>query len=344
MELEKNRLTTEYEEVIEHHFPILFNIHLALKIYYITFQAKDAQIRQLLSELERKSAEIARLQCDPESEAVRKSIATEIRSELEKESKNRLDLLTKGILQKKDEVIAKIKKEMQYELKLSQQEYNFSMKWLEVERDRLKEYIISNSSEGRAFCDTVESDIKSAINSSGEVFRLVYGTSIATQTDSINPLTEVEKGCTSQLGEMKESTFAIERLPELIESTILHEDALCSNSQLNDAHVQTKISLKSMCRMISIEDIGVGSTVLVIWNNEHKAYMLFSLSVYSYFVKESSVLRLGLSTTHPDVPRREWIIGKVSQLEFCIIRKANNRYHLPVDTKVYRVDIKPLDP
>ncbi|ETN70193.1 hypothetical protein NECAME_05014, partial [Necator americanus] len=82
MELEKNRLSTEYEEIIE---------------------AKDAQMRELQKELEKKNAEIVRLQSDPESNAFRKNVIAEIRNELEKESKSKLDLLTKGITQKKEE-------------------------------------------------------------------------------------------------------------------------------------------------------------------------------------------------------------------------------------------------
>uniref|UniRef100_A0A0N4X5S5 ATG11 domain-containing protein n=1 Tax=Haemonchus placei TaxID=6290 RepID=A0A0N4X5S5_HAEPC len=106
---------------------------------------------------------------------------------------------------------------------------------------------------------------------------------------------------------------------------------------------QTSVGLTTMDRMVSIEDIIEGSTVLVIWNDRHNAYMLFSSSAYSHFVKESSVRRLGLATVFPSLPRRNWILGKVSHLDLCIIRKADNRYNLPVETKVYRVDVDPLD-
>ncbi|KHJ85935.1 hypothetical protein OESDEN_14329 [Oesophagostomum dentatum] len=99
MELEKNRLSTEYEEVIE---------------------GKDAQIRQLQKDLEKKNAEIARLQSDPDSEAFRKSVISEIRAELEKESKGKLDLLTKGITQKKEEECARLRKEMEYEMRMKE--------------------------------------------------------------------------------------------------------------------------------------------------------------------------------------------------------------------------------
>ncbi|KAJ1363716.1 hypothetical protein KIN20_023638 [Parelaphostrongylus tenuis] len=232
---------------------------------------------------------------------------------------------------------------MQYEAKLSQQEFNFSLKWLVAERDRLRDYIIRNSAEGRAFCETVENEIQSAIASSEGSLRFLSGTSIATQTVVPNPLLDTEKICTSQPEDMKESALAFECLPELVESVAVADYSSCSNNQRNEVHIQTKISLQSMDRMIAIQDIDIGSTVLAIWNSEHNSYMLFSSSTYSYFVKESSISRLGVSCELPNVPRRNWILGKVSKLEFCIVRKADNRYHLPVNTKMYRVDMKPLD-
>uniref|UniRef100_A0A0K0D607 ATG11 domain-containing protein n=1 Tax=Angiostrongylus cantonensis TaxID=6313 RepID=A0A0K0D607_ANGCA len=232
---------------------------------------------------------------------------------------------------------------MQYEAKLSQQEFNFSLKWLVAERDRLKDYIIKNSSEGRAFCEAVENEIQSAIASSEGSLKFVYGASIATQTEVPQLLSEGEKVCTSQPEDMKESALAFECLPELLESAGVSDYSSCINNQRNEVQIQTKISLQTMDRMIAIQDIDVGSTVLAIWNIEHNSYMLFSSSSYNYFVKESSVLRFGLSAELSNVPRRNWILAKVSRLEFCIVRKADNRYHLPVNTKMYRVEVKPVD-
>lgn len=56
----------------------LYNNHL---------QGKDATIRKLTKELEKKTAEVAHLQSDPEGEAFRKAVIADIRAELEKESK-----------------------------------------------------------------------------------------------------------------------------------------------------------------------------------------------------------------------------------------------------------------
>ncbi|KIH66897.1 hypothetical protein ANCDUO_02775 [Ancylostoma duodenale] len=220
-------------------------------------------------------------------------------TEYEEIIESKLDLLTNGINQKKEEECARLRKELEYEMRIAEIERNCSMKWLAAERDRLREYITKTLPDGESVCKTVEDEIKSAL--------------------------------TAEQGEYSE------------DSGFIPGDTPASDSERKDVNVQTRISLRSMDRMVAIEDIVEGSTVLVIWNDRHNAYMLFSSSTYSHFVKESSVRRLGLATTLPNVPRRNWILGKVSHLDLCIIRKADNRYRLPVDTRVYRVDVEPLE-
>lgn len=39
--------------------------------------------------------------------------------------------------------------------------------------------------------------------------------------------------------------------------------------------VQTRVHMKSMELMVSVQDIGEGSNVLVVWSDRHNAYMLF---------------------------------------------------------------------
>lgn len=323
MELEKTRVSNEYEEVIE---------------------GKDATIRKLTKELEKKTAEVAHLQSDPEGEAFRKAVIADIRAELEKESKNRLELLTKGISQKKEEDISRVRMELEYEKKLFEKELKFSMKWLAAERDRLKDYVIEKVEDGNAVCAGVESDIKAAIVSEEGASKSVYCSNSATQTDFPALATAFEGMNMSRYDDMRESVFAFEQVADVDpESAVVRAEEPGNDNKLIGVSVQTRIGMKAMDRMVAVEDIIEGSTVLVIWNDRHNAYMLFSTSAYSHFVKESSVRRLGLATTLPNIPRRNWIMGKVSHLDLCVIRKADNRYRLPVETRVYRVDVEPLD-
>ncbi|WKY16161.1 hypothetical protein Q1695_001110 [Nippostrongylus brasiliensis] len=323
MELERNRVQTEYEEMIE---------------------ARDEKIRQLTKELEAKSAEVAMYQSDPNNEALRRSVSAEIRHELEKESKCKLDRLTDAIMQRKNEDIAKMRSEFENEKELSQRKYKLAAKWLAAERDRLRDYIISKIEDGSSVCTSVENEIKTAADAEEEQQYSVSYTSSSTQTGT-HPHDTNEGMMMSRYDDMRESVFCSERVVFDTDDDAMLAPPTNSNSNnaTTDSFAQTRIGARAMDRMVAVEDIVEGSTVLVIWNDRHNAYMLFSSSPYSHFVKESSVRRLGLTSTHSNVPRRNWILGRVSHLDLCVIRKADNRYRLPVETRVYRVDVEPLD-
>ncbi|KAK5980751.1 hypothetical protein GCK32_004242 [Trichostrongylus colubriformis] len=216
-----------------------------------------------------------------------------------------------------------IEKKLEYERKLFQQKISFSMKWLAVERN-CSEYTTMKASECLTSCESS----KSRGNSSALLKQeSVCGNSVASQTVYIVP-----RNGTEGTEQWCDKAIVVPVSP-----------STCSISKRSDAYIQTTIGLKTMDRMVAVEDIIEGSTVLVIWNDRHNAYMLFSSSAYNHFVKESSVRRLGLATIFPNIPRRNWILGKVSHLDLCVIRKADNRYRLPVETRVYRVDVEPLD-
>ncbi|KAK5986164.1 ATG11 domain-containing protein [Trichostrongylus colubriformis] len=217
----------------------------------------------------------------------------------------------------KGQELTVIEKKLEYERKLFQQKISFSMKWLAVERSR-SEYTTMKASECLTSCGS------SQIRGNSES---VCGNSVASQTDYIKP-----RNGTEGTEQWCDEAIVVPVSP-----------STCSISKRSDAYIQTTIGLKTMDHMVAVEDIIEGSTVLVIWNDRHNAYMLFSSSAYNHFVKESSVRRLGLATIFPNIPRRNWILGKVSHLDLCVIRKADNRYRLPVETRVYRVDVEPLD-
>ncbi|RCN24805.1 hypothetical protein ANCCAN_29492 [Ancylostoma caninum] len=157
---------------------------------------------------------------------------------------------------------------------------NCSLKWLAAERDRLREYIIKTLPDGESVCKTVEDEIKSAVTAEQGEYKAIYGSSIATQTDvsypAITSVAPLEEALASQYGDMRESVFTVENLPIAVEESVfIPGDAPASDSERKDVNVQTRISLRSMDRMVAIEDIVEGSTVLVIWNDRHNAYMLF---------------------------------------------------------------------
>uniref|UniRef100_A0A1I7TWI2 ATG11 domain-containing protein n=1 Tax=Caenorhabditis tropicalis TaxID=1561998 RepID=A0A1I7TWI2_9PELO len=102
---------------------------------------------------------------------------------------------------------------------------------------------------------------------------------------------------------------------------------------------QTRLCLPTMNLLVSVQDIKVGSAVLVLWHNAHNAYVIFCASANRYFVKESSIRRLGINTQDA-ATRRNWIIARVVRSDSCSIKKPVNRYNLAVGTIVRRVEVE----
>ncbi|KAF1748285.1 hypothetical protein GCK72_024752 [Caenorhabditis remanei] len=128
-------------------------------------------------------------------------------------------------------------------------------------------------------------------------------------------------------------------------STIQHKPAQedlsfeverCSQNTMS---TQTRLCLPAMNLLVSVQDIKVGSAVLVIWHQAHNAYVIFCSSPHRFFVKESSIRRLGINTQDPTT-RRNWIIARVVRSDSCSIKKPINRYNLSVGTIVRRVEVE----
>lgn len=52
---------------------------------------------------------------------------------------------------------------------------------------------------------------------------------------------------------------------------------------------------------------------------------VFSATTNKYFVKESTIRRLGIHTEDP-ATRRDWILARIIDSETCSIKKPNNRW------------------
>ncbi|CEF71278.1 RB1-inducible coiled-coil protein 1 [Strongyloides ratti] len=126
-----------------------------------------------------------------------------------------------------------------------------------------------------------------------------------------------------------------------ITSPILINDNKNLKKSTNSVSVQTRLHGGDIKAMISLQDIHEGCTVLIMWNPTYDAYLLSCSTNILYFVKETSVERLGLSNQETK-QRRHSLIATVSSVEKCQIRRENNRYRLPVGTQFYRVDVEVL--
>ncbi|KAK3571732.1 hypothetical protein QTP86_018745 [Hemibagrus guttatus] len=90
---------------------------------------------------------------------------------------------------------------------------------------------------------------------------------------------------------------------------------------------------------IAIRDFQVGDLVLIILDERHDNYVLFTVGPTLYFLHSESLAALDLKPA--GATRRPWVLGKVMEKEYCQAKKAQNRFKVPLGTKFYRVKAVP---
>lgn len=90
---------------------------------------------------------------------------------------------------------------------------------------------------------------------------------------------------------------------------------------------------------IAIRDFQVGDLVLIILDERHDNYVLFTVGPTLYFLHSESLTALDLKPA--GTSRRPWVLGKVMEKEYCQAKKAQNRFKVPLGTKFYRVKAVP---
>ncbi|TRY60599.1 hypothetical protein DNTS_007563 [Danionella cerebrum] len=91
---------------------------------------------------------------------------------------------------------------------------------------------------------------------------------------------------------------------------------------------------------IAIRDFQVGDLVLIILDERHDNYVLFTVGPTLYFLHSESLASLDLKPA-TGATRRPWVLGKVMEKEYCQAKKAQNRFKVPLGTKFYRVKAVP---
>ncbi|KAM9789197.1 RB1-inducible coiled-coil protein 1 [Neosynchiropus ocellatus] len=91
---------------------------------------------------------------------------------------------------------------------------------------------------------------------------------------------------------------------------------------------------------IAIRDFQVGDLVLIILDERHDNYVLFTVGPTLYFLHSESLTALDLKPAS-GASRRPWVLGKVMEKEYCQAKKAQNRFKVPLGTKFYRVKAVP---
>lgn len=131
------------------------------------------------------------------------------------------------------------------------------------------------------------------------------------------------------LSEEKQRIILLERTLQLKEE---------ENKRLNQRLMSQSMSSVSSrhSEKIAIRDFQVGDLVLIILDERHDNYVLFTVSPTLYFLHSESLPALDLKPAS-GASRRPWVLGKVMEKEYCQAKKAQNRFKVPLGTKFYRV-------
>uniref|UniRef100_A0A8C5MH81 RB1-inducible coiled-coil protein 1 n=1 Tax=Leptobrachium leishanense TaxID=445787 RepID=A0A8C5MH81_9ANUR len=138
------------------------------------------------------------------------------------------------------------------------------------------------------------------------------------------------------LSEEKQKIILLEKTLQLKEE---------ENKRLNQRLMSQSMSSVSPrnAEKIAIRDFQVGDLVLIILDERHDNYVLFTVSPTLYFLHSESLSALDLKPGEfaSGSSRRPWVLGKVMEKEYCQAKKAQNRFKVPLGTKFYRVKAVP---
>uniref|UniRef100_W5MF52 RB1-inducible coiled-coil protein 1 n=2 Tax=Lepisosteus oculatus TaxID=7918 RepID=W5MF52_LEPOC len=137
----------------------------------------------------------------------------------------------------------------------------------------------------------------------------------------------------TMLSEEKQRILLLERTLHMKEE---------ENKRLNQRLMSQSMSSVSSrhSEKIAIRDFQVGDLVLIILDERHDNYVLFTVGPTLYFLHSESLAALDLKPAS-GTPRRPWVLGKVMEKEYCQAKKALNRFKVPLGTKFYRVKAVP---
>ncbi|MFH4982610.1 hypothetical protein AB6A40_009319 [Gnathostoma spinigerum] len=333
-------LQVQVEELQTRNKDVVKGLTIEYELYYEKISAvfneqlkmKDKEIESLKTSLARER-EVHGVKEEKQDANPRKH--EELRLEYEKEFKNKMQLLMKGMEEKKADEIAWARKEAEFNSRERIKTYEQRIAQLE---QQLKKFESAAKTTNRIPNPNSEGMALETLPSSPDV--------IATQVQKsamVPSSSEIIPSSTEQ-SERTENRDA-----KNAEKNIHDEDdddddvgTVVISGQRSEA-TQTRLRIKEMRMLITIQDIQEGCTVLVVWRDNHNSYIVFSMSPILYFVKQSSLRKMDIDTDSKTGERRpNCFLAVTSHLELCQIRKENNRYNLAVGDRFYRVEVNTL--
>uniref|UniRef100_A0A4W6CIC7 RB1-inducible coiled-coil protein 1 n=1 Tax=Lates calcarifer TaxID=8187 RepID=A0A4W6CIC7_LATCA len=129
---------------------------------------------------------------------------------------------------------------------------------------------------------------------------------------------------------------------------LLLERTLHMKEEENKRLSQRLVICTTLCVIIPLSPLSiflcfsfqVGDLVLIILDERHDNYVLFTVGPTLYFLHSESLTALDLKPAS-GTSRRPWVLGKVMEKEYCQAKKAQNRFKVPLGTKFYRVKAVP---
>uniref|UniRef100_A0A8C6MI13 RB1-inducible coiled-coil protein 1 n=1 Tax=Nothobranchius furzeri TaxID=105023 RepID=A0A8C6MI13_NOTFU len=138
------------------------------------------------------------------------------------------------------------------------------------------------------------------------------------------------------------SMVAVHMMSEEKQRIILLERTLHMKEEENKRLKLGVIISLSVCSTFLCFSFQVGDLVLIILDERHDNYVLFTVGPTLYFLHSESLTALDLKPGQPSgTSRRPWVLGKVMEKEYCQAKKAQNRFKVPLGTKFYRVKAVP---
>uniref|UniRef100_A0A672RZM6 RB1-inducible coiled-coil protein 1 n=1 Tax=Sinocyclocheilus grahami TaxID=75366 RepID=A0A672RZM6_SINGR len=160
------------------------------------------------------------------------------------------------------------------------------------------------------------------------VFTEAHGACGPTHAEALSPSTPDPERLASMAAFKDE-----ERVESAVEASMMTQFVLQMSQSMSS--VSSRHSEK-----IAIRDFQVGDLVLIILDERHDNYVLFTVGPTLYFLHSESLTALDLKPA-TGATRRPWVLGKVMEKEYCQAKKAQNRFKVPLGTKFYRVKAVP---
>ncbi|XP_014777857.1 RB1-inducible coiled-coil protein 1 isoform X2 [Octopus bimaculoides] len=257
----------------------------------------------------------------------------QLRASLEAEYEEKLNVQRKSLIAEKqvifNQALAKLttekdqtNKELQQQIEELTANINDLKQEEEVSKQNNEEIIkeLAEKLEEKTNEDRLENELKSAIAK-------------VAATESSNRRVSSEENADE--GYEEESVDKLKALKKTIRS----KDERIEKLQSKVMELSMSASVFDQDK-VSITSFQSGDLVLLCLDEEHGHYVVFTVGNTLHFLHTDCLDNLGLRS-RMSTPREPWVLGIITDKEYCIAKKYQNRYRVPMGTKFYRVRAKP---